>query len=44
MRVLEQRLQTKISEMSAQRNTIEETVEVDKKRLEGHQQEIERKE
>ena len=44
MRVLEQRLQTKISEMSAQRNTIEETEEVDKKRLEGHQQEIERKE
>ena len=44
MRVLEQRLQTKISEMSAQRNTIEETEEVDKKRLEGHQQEIDRKE
>ena len=36
MRLLEQRLQNKMSEMSAQRNTIEESEEVDKKRQEGH--------
>ena len=43
MRVIEQRLQNKLSEMSAQRTTIEETEEVDKKRQENHQTELERK-
>ena len=44
LKILEKKLQTKLSEMSHQRHTIEETEVTGKKMLEGHQYELERRE
>ena len=44
IKILEKKLHTKLSEMSQQRHTIEETEVNGKKLLEGHQYELERRE